>query len=54
MSEIREKMVDRMIQIYGFEHPIVLEFCRHCENENISDRFLNLLVSCHEEFPVLE
>lgn len=28
---MREKLIDRMTHIYGFENPIVIEFCKVCE-----------------------
>ena len=52
---MREQLLDRMIRIYGFEHEIVIEFARMCEEwlptEN-NDKALETLVECHEENPV--
>ena len=52
---MREQLLDRMIRIYGFEHEIVIEFARMCEEwlptEN-NDKALEILVKCHEENPV--
>ena len=52
---MRERLLDRMIRIYGFEHEIVIEFARMCEEwlptEN-NDKALEILVKCHEENPV--
>lgn len=52
---MRERLLDRMIKIYGFEHEIVIEFARMCEEwlptEN-NDKALETLVKCHEENPV--
>ena len=52
---MREQLLDRMIKIYGFEHEIVIEFARMCEEwlptEN-NDKALETLVKCHEENPV--
>jgi len=31
MSKLREKLVDRMIRIYGYEHPRVIAFANACE-----------------------
>ena len=51
---MREQLLDRMIKIYGFEHEIVIEFARMCEEwlptEN-NDKALETLVKCHEENP---
>lgn len=54
VNTMREQLIDRMIRIYGFENPIVIEFCRLCENwedTNEKDRFLEAIVKSHEEFP---
>ena len=52
---MREQLLDRMIRIYGFEHEIVIEFARMCEEwlptEN-NDKALETLVKRHEENPV--
>lgn len=51
---MREKLIDRMVHIYGFENPIVIEFCKLCEAwEDIEDRdrLLEVIVKSHEEFP---
>ena len=52
---MREQLLDRMIRIYGFEHEIVIEFARMCEEwlptEN-NDKALETLVKCHEENPI--
>ena len=52
---MREQLLDRMIRIYGFEHEIVIEFARMCEEwlpTEINDKALETLVKCHEENPV--
>ena len=51
MTIYREKLVDRMIAIYGFENPVVIDFCRLCEdwgNTEWNDKALTLLVEAHE------
>mgnify|MGYP004443145677 CR=1 FL=1 len=51
---MREKLIDRMIHIYGFENPIVIEFCKLCEkwkDDKEKDKFLEVIVKSHEEFP---
>jgi len=53
MNAYRENLVDRMIKIYGFENPIVIEFCKLCERSDWKDRELALLVLAHEADPVL-
>lgn len=57
MTHYRERLIDRMIAIYGFENPIVIEFCRLCENWEITewnDKVLTILVAAHEADPVLD
>ena len=51
---MREKLIDRMIHIYGSENPIVIWFCRLCEEwKDIEDRdrLLEVIVKAHEEYP---
>ena len=45
---MREDLMLKMIEIYGFENEITISFCRLCENQNISDDFLELMVEAHE------
>ena len=50
---MRERLVDRMIRIYGFENKNVIEFCRWCEeweNTEAEDRLLEAIVRLHEGF----
>ena len=57
MSELREKLLDRMIRMYGMEHEIVISFAKLCEtwdNGGIWDEALETLVKAHEEFPQIE
>lgn len=54
MNELREKLIDRMINIYGFEHEIVLDFCKMCGMTCMSDKALTTIVECHEMYPVLD
>lgn len=57
MTKTREQLVDRMIAIYGFENPIVIEFAHICETrseDTFETRFLEKIVQAHEEYPVLE
>ena len=52
---MREQLLDRMIKIYGFEHEIVIEFAKMCEEwlpTKNNDKALETLVKCHEENPV--
>ena len=47
----REKLLDRMIKIYGFEHELVIEFAGMIENPNYKTEILETLVKCHEAHP---
>lgn len=51
---MRENLIDRMIRIYGFEHPIVIQFAKLCERmayTEANDKALMTLVEAHEENP---
>lgn len=48
---MREKLLDRMIALYGYENLMVIEFARLCETweENEwNDKVLTILVEAHE------
>lgn len=50
-TKMRENLMDRMIRIYGYENPIVIEFCRLCEEweeNDWNDKVLTILVEAHE------
>lgn len=51
---MREKLIDRMVHIYGFENPIVIQFCKLCERlEDTEEKntLLKVIVESHEEYP---
>lgn len=50
---MREQLLDRMIRIYGFEHPIVIDFAKLIESD-ISTESLRAMVECHEACPYVE
>ena len=57
MNTMRKSLIDRMIKIYGFEHPVVIQFTELCErwkDTKDNDKVLRIIVESHEEFPVLE
>ena len=57
MTNFRENLIDRMIRIYGFENPIVIEFCRMCEaweENDWNNKCLAVLVASHEESPIFD
>ena len=52
---MRENLIDRMIKIYGFEHPIVIQFAELCEcmaDTEYNNKALMTLVKAHEENPM--
>lgn len=57
MNPMRENLIDRMIRIYGFEHPAVIRFAKLCErweDTEINDTILRLAVESHEKYPKLD
>ena len=57
MNTMRKNLIDRMIKIYGFEHPSVIWFADLCErwkDTKDNDKVLRIIVESHEEFPVLD
>ena len=57
MNTMRENLIDRMVKIYGFEHPIVIRFTKSCErmeDNAIYDTILRLAVESHEKYPNLD
>ena len=57
MNTMRKNLIDRMVKIYGFEHPSVIWFADLCErwkDTKDNDKVLRIIVESHEEFPVLE
>lgn len=53
MTEYREKLIDRMIAIYGLEHPVVIHFAEVCEDKWWMDEVLETVVKSHEENPYM-
>ena len=52
MTKLREELITRMINIYGYEDPIVIQFCELCEkldNTEWNNKCLTILVEAHEE-----
>ena len=57
MTTYRKHLIDRMTHIYGLENPIVIEFCRYCEDwadNDWNNTVLRLLVEAHEADPYFE
>lgn len=57
MTIYREKLIDCLARLYGFENPIVIEFCQYCErwadNEK-NDTLLTYYVETNEKYPAFE
>ncbi len=51
LTEKREKMLGRMIRIYGFEHEAVVQFVELLETD-IDDQVLETIVKTHENYPL--
>ena len=57
MTDFRNDLLTRMIRIYGFEHPLVVQFAESCEAYTTPDlapmwdNCLEALVECHESIP---
>lgn len=51
---MRENLIDHMIRIYGFEHPVVIQFIELYErmaDTEYNNKALMTLVKAHEENP---
>lgn len=51
MSNYRESLCNRMINLYGFEHPAVIQFCQLAEHWRGDDKVLRIVVEAHEGNP---
>ena len=51
MSKYRESLIDRMINLYGYEHHSVIYFARLCETWQGDDNTLRIFVEAHEGNP---
>ena len=54
MNEFREKLIDRMIKKFGFEHPNTIAIANLCEATWISDEALEKAVEHHEADSIFE
>jgi len=55
MTDFRKSLVDRLINVYGFEHPVVKNICNFCETwevDTLHDKILEGVVLTHEQNPV--
>ena len=53
MTTYRENLIDRMISLYGYEDPIIIEFAKLCENWPQTERYdtyLRVMVESHEDY----
>ena len=57
MTDFRNDLLTRMIHLYGFENPLVIQFAKACETYTTPetsamwDNCLKTLVECHEKNP---
>lgn len=49
-KEKREALLDRMIHIYGFENPRVIDFCHKVDNKRYSTMMLAIMVHIEERY----
>lgn len=49
-SSSKDKLLTRMIRIYGFEHPLVIDFAEKIDS--FSEYTLEQIVKIHEEYPI--
>ena len=54
MNSYRESLVDRMITLYGFEAPVVIQFAQLAEYWQGDEQVLRILVESHEAYPLIE
>lgn len=50
-SDYREYLVRTMAQLYGYEHPITIEFAEMCESADWTTKDLETILRCHERHP---
>ena len=50
MNRYRESLVDRMITLYGFESPVVIDFAKLAEYWRGDEQVLRIIVESHESF----
>lgn len=51
----REQLMDAMIQLYGMESKVTINFCELCEDwakNEWNDKVLNTVVKAHEALPL--
>lgn len=49
-SSSKEQLLTRMIRIYGFEHPLVIDFAKKIDS--FSEYTLEQIVKLHEDYPI--
>ena len=52
MNNYRESLINRMINLYGYEHPIVIEFAELAEHWRGDEQVLRVIVESHETYPL--
>lgn len=52
-NKMKEELLTKMIRIYGFENPAVIQFAELME-KNVDTKILETIVKAHEDFPIQE
>ena len=52
MSNYCESLINRMINLYGYEHPAVIQFAELAERGCCNDNVLRVIVESHETYPL--
>ena len=52
MSNYCESLINRMINLYGYEHPAVILFAELAERGHCDDNVLRVIVESHEAYPL--
>ena len=52
MNSYRESLVNRMINLYGYEHPAVINFAELAEYWRGDEKTLRIIVESHESCPM--
>ena len=52
MSNYRESLINRMINLYGYEHPAVIKFAELAEYWRGGENVLRVIVESHEACPL--
>lgn len=54
LNNFRKSLINRLITLYGFEHPVVIDFTVLAEVWRGDEQVLRVLVESHEACPLYE